>query len=458
MIRFLKILFLFLAFGLLVNNSKAAYQPLLYENNTWFGNNNFLGSLNGSGSLTGAVYATSFTYATTNVGAANITITTNYVIYQGGGIGQIFTLPLAPPDATEFTINCTNTSGLTIITNSNGSQLISGQLSITNIGISSTTLFYDGVNYYSIGERLSDNGYVSGNGSLLTDLNGSQILLGTVPSARLPIGSASIFGVYQVDGVTMTAPGGVLTSSSSGLPSNPSRASQPGTMTQVLQATNLTQAWVGVSSAGRRFVAGVGFNPGAPGWFGMGDGLNVQSALDRTSQSANGTNRYTSILFTPAIVSNTNEVNMNPVPSGKSGNFIFSFYLTNATNIRTWVGIGSSSAIGVSEPTTGTVRSFVGFQCSTTNNANWVFITGNGTTYQQQTTSVAVATSPMVIEVVLNATNNNLQSVYGVINGVAYTNTTSLPNAGIEPVIALATLENAAKGIGLYEIWYEQDQ
>lgn len=60
--------------------------------------------------------------------------------------------------------------------------------------------------------NLDVSGNIVGNGNLITALNGSQVISGTVPATQLPVATASAYGIVRPDNTTVTISGGVLSS------------------------------------------------------------------------------------------------------------------------------------------------------------------------------------------------------------------------------------------------------
>lgn len=92
-----------------------------------------------------------------------------------------------------------------------GNVSIGGVSSVPNdtiIGTSDNPISFSGT-FTGVGSGTS---IFSGDGSGLTSLNGSNIDSGTVAATYLPVASSSAFGVVKVDGTTITAAAGVISS------------------------------------------------------------------------------------------------------------------------------------------------------------------------------------------------------------------------------------------------------
>lgn len=140
----------------------------------------------------------------------------------------------------------------------------------------------------------------------------------------------------------------------------------------------------------------------------------------------------------------------NFVTPGKAGLFRFVLAPTNTTNIRLFAGLIDLAAatyiFNVQDPT----NQMAAFRLST-NNANWWFITGNGSSSTPTDTGVSATTSQVTLDIQYTGT-----AWIGTIGAVSVTNTLTIPTLPMSPMIELFNTDANATGCKIWGYYGEQ--
>lgn len=172
-----------------------------------------------NGSYSNPSWLTSLSYSKLLSAPALATVATTGAYADITGKPTTFTPPVATTaaiggvrvDGTTITVDVT---GLVVVPASGHNHNATG-LQGTTLAANVVTSSLTAVGTITTGTWSGSFGAVSG--ANLTSLNASNLSSGTVPVARLPIGTASALGAVQADGTTITISGGVL---SAAAPSN----------------------------------------------------------------------------------------------------------------------------------------------------------------------------------------------------------------------------------------------
>ncbi len=187
----------------------------------------------GAGKVTGANLASGISISTTGniatTGAGTITSAGLLKASNGLTVTGAVTLPNTSVADTALSGNVALLNAAQTFTNANvvnpGATNVTG-LSVrqTSAGAPAQDVFSvtnsgGATKYFSVNNagNLTFSGTATGNGSLLTALNATQLTNGTVPVARLPLATGAAVGAVRPDGVSITIAGGVISAVASGV-------------------------------------------------------------------------------------------------------------------------------------------------------------------------------------------------------------------------------------------------